>query len=328
MPISRSLRIEYEGAWYHVMNRGRRSDRIFEVRNDYLMFLDLLKEAAELWGVMISAYCLMSNHYHLLIHTPKGNLLRRMRHINGVYTQRFNRAHGCDGPLFRGRFKSILVNGDNYLLQLVRYIHRNPLKAGIVDHLEAYPWSSHNGYLSSAREWDWLHKDFILSILSTQERDRIGAYRQFIRNEDSDEITQVFERKKWPAFLGDEKFTSWLKGKYFEQKRDPQIPDSMILAPELETIKKVVSSYYQIDESELLKSRRGKFNEPRSMAIYLVRKLRQDSLTNISSEFCLSGYSSVSSVLETMGKLFQKNQDLHKRYEIIKNSMMIGQTET
>jgi len=124
------------------------------------------------------------------------------------------------------------------------------------------------------------------------------------------------------------KFTSWLKGKYFEQKRDPQIPDSMILAPELETIKKVVSSYYQIDESELLKSRRGKFNEPRSMAIYLVRKLRQDSLTNISSEFCLSGYSSVSSVLETMGKLFQKNQDLHKRYEIIKNSMMIGQTET
>ncbi len=326
--MSRPLRIEYEGAWYHVMNRGRRSDRIFEVRNDYLMFLDLLKEAAELWGVRISAYCLMSNHYHLLIHTPKGNLSRCMRHINGVYTQRFNRAHGCDGPLFRGRFKSILVNGDNYLLQLVRYIHRNPLKAGIVDHLEAYPWSSHNGYLSSAREWDWLHKDFILSILSTQERDRIGAYRQFIRNEDSDEITQVFERKKWPAFLGDEKFTSWLKGKYFEQKRDPQIPDSMILAPELETIKKVVSSYYQIDESELLKSRRGKFNEPRSMAIYLVRKLRQDSLTNISSEFCLSGYSSVSSVLETMGKLFQKNQDLHKRYEIIKNSMMIGQTET
>jgi REP element-mobilizing transposase RayT len=175
------------------------------------MFLDLLKEAAELWDVRISAYCLMSNHYHLLIHTPKENLSRYMRHINGVYTQRFNRVHGYDGPLFRGRFKSILVDGDSYLLQLVRYIHRNPLKAGIVDHPEAYPWSSHNGYLSSARGWDWLHKDFILSILSTQER---------------------------------------------------------------------------------------------------------------------GGYSSVSNVLETMGKLFQKNQDLHKRYERIKNSVMIGQTET
>jgi REP element-mobilizing transposase RayT len=76
------------------MNRGRRSDRIFENRNDYLMFLDLLKEAAELWDVRISAYCLMSNHYHLLIHTPRGNLSRCMRHVNGVYTQRFNRTHG------------------------------------------------------------------------------------------------------------------------------------------------------------------------------------------------------------------------------------------
>ena len=120
----------------------------------------------------------------------------------------------------------------------------------------------------------------------------------------------------------------FLKGKCFEQKRDPQIPDSVILAPELETIKKAVSSYYQIDESELLKSRRGRFNEPRSMAIYLTRKLRKDSLSDIGAEFRLSGYSSVGSALETMGKLFQKNQGLQKRYETIKNFVMVGQTET
>ena len=125
--MSRPLRIEYEGAWYHVMNRGRRSDRIFDGQHDYQMFIELLKDAIELWDVRISAYCLMPNHYHLLIHTPKGNLSRSMRHINGVYTQRFNRTHGFDGQLFRGRYKSIIVDGDSYLLQLVRYIHRNPV---------------------------------------------------------------------------------------------------------------------------------------------------------------------------------------------------------
>jgi hypothetical protein len=87
------------------------------------MFIDLLKDATESWDVRIAAYCLMANHYHLLIHTPKGNLSRCMRHINGVYTQRFNRSHGLNGQLFRGRFKSILVDGEDHLLELVRYIH-------------------------------------------------------------------------------------------------------------------------------------------------------------------------------------------------------------
>lgn len=326
--MSRPLRIEYEGAWYHVMNRGRRSDRIFDDRNDYQMFIDLLKDATELWDVRIAAYCMMSKHYHLLIHTPKGNLSRCMRHINGVYTQRFNRSHNFDGQLFRGRFKSILVDGDNYLLELVRYIHRNPLRAGVEDHLEKYPWSSHKGYLSSSRKWDWLHKDFILSLLSTVKGGRLKAYKQFIKMEDSEEITQVFEGKKWPTFLGDEKFVRWLKATFFEQKHDPQIPESKILAPDLETIKKAVCSYYRVDGSELLKNRRGKFNEPKSVAIYLVRMLRNDGLLDISFEFGLKGYSSASSVLEGLRKKIRKNRQLRKRLEEMKNSINIGQTET
>ena len=326
--MSRPLRIEYAGAWYHVMNRGRRSDRIFEGRNDYLMFIDLLKEATELWDIRISAYCLMSNHYHLLIHTPKGNLSRCMRHINGVYTQRFNRIHGFDGQLFRGRFKSIVVDGDSYLLQLVRYIHRNPLRAGVAEHLEDYPWTSHKGYVSSAKRWDWLHKDFILSLLSPVQASSLKAYKQFMKMEDLEEITNVFEQKKWPTFLGDEKFVRWLKGTFFEQKRDPQIPESVALAPDLETIQKEVCSHYHVDESELLKSRRGRFNEPRSMAIYLARMLRKDGLRDISTAFGLSGYSSASSVLESMGKQLLKNRELQNRCEIIKNALMIGQTET
>ena len=326
--MSRALRIEYEGAWYHVMNRGRRGESVFEDPNDYSMFIEVLKDAVELWDVRISAYCLMPNHYHLLIHTPRGNLSRSMRHVNGVYTQRFNRAHGLEGALFRGRFKSILVDGESYLLQLVRYIHRNPIRAGVANHLEQYPWSSHMGYLSSAKKWDWVYKGFILSVLSSKKEGLIRAYKRFMQTEDSEEITKIFERKRGPIFIGEDRFGRWLKGRYFEKKRDPQVPESVALAPDLDMIKESVCAYYQVEESELLRSRRGQFNEARSMAIYLSRMLRKDTLMEICSEFGLSGYSSASSVLAVMSAKIQKSRRLRKRYEAIRGGFIISQTET
>ncbi len=154
--MARPLRIQYPDAWYHVINRGRRGESVFEKKEDYLAFIDLLKDIGDMWNARVAAYCLMSSHYHLLIQTPGANLSRCMRHINGVYTQRFNRAHGCDGHLFRGRYKSILVDADSYLLELVRYIHRNPLDAGLVDRLDSYAWRSHKVYLSDGKKWNWL----------------------------------------------------------------------------------------------------------------------------------------------------------------------------
>ena len=134
--MSRPLRIQYPDAWYHVMNRGRRGEEIFTDDKDYAAFIDLLKEINDDYKVKVSAYCLMSNHYHLLVQTPDSNISRAMRHLNGVYTQRYNRIHHSDGPLFRGRYKAILVEADSYLLELLRYIHRNPLGAGVVDNLQ------------------------------------------------------------------------------------------------------------------------------------------------------------------------------------------------
>jgi len=122
--MPRPQRIEYENAFYHVMNRGRGKQIVFHSDEYYLSFLTLLAETRQRFGCVIHAYCLMANHYHLLIETPRANLSRIMRHINGVYTQRYNRLKKTDGPLFRGRYKSILVEQDAYLLQLTRYIHR------------------------------------------------------------------------------------------------------------------------------------------------------------------------------------------------------------
>ena len=156
--MSRPLRIEFSDAWYHVLNRGRRRESIFRETKDYEIFLQTVQEACEFWHLRVAAFCLLSNHYHLLVQTPNANLSRCLRHIDGVYTQRFNRRHGYDGPLFRGRYKALLIEADPYLLQLVRYIHRNPLEAGLAKTLNDYPWSSHQGYLSRSSKWKWLYK--------------------------------------------------------------------------------------------------------------------------------------------------------------------------
>ena len=126
--MPRPIRIDYQGAFHHVMNRGRSYQTIFHDKACFESFLRTLKEASEQFDAVIHGYCLMTNHYHLLIETPKANLSRIMRHINGVYTQRYNRMRNVDGPLFRGRYKAILVDKDAYLLQLSRYIHRNPIE--------------------------------------------------------------------------------------------------------------------------------------------------------------------------------------------------------
>ena len=190
------------------------------------MFTDLLRETSEIWNVRIAAYCLMPNHYHMLIQTPDANISRSMRHLNGVYTQRYNSRHRCDGQLFRGRYKSILIGTDSYLLQVVRYIHRNPLQAGLVQNLEAYKWSSHIGYLSIAKKWDWLYKNYILSLLSQNRKDWLRHYRKWVSVEEDDEVSQKISGVRWPVCLGPQTFIDRIKEKYGSGIINKEIPSS------------------------------------------------------------------------------------------------------
>ena len=127
----------------------------------------------------------MSNHYHLLVQTTEWDLSRCMGQINGVYTQRYNRRNRHDGQLFRGRYKSILIDNDNYLTVLVRYIHHNPLRAEMVSRLEDYTWSSHEGYLSKSSQWNWLRKEVIFELLTRVKLKRLREYKEFMNEEDS-----------------------------------------------------------------------------------------------------------------------------------------------
>ncbi|MFO7761601.1 MAG: transposase, partial [Desulfobia sp.] len=217
--MARPLRIEYPNAWYHVMNRGRRGEDIFSAKEDYEMFVVVLQEAAELFCCRIAAYCLMPNHYHLLVQTPQGNLSRIMRHVSSVYTQRFNRRQQTAGQLFRGRYKSILVEEDSYLLELLRYIHRNPVRAGLSKTVAEYQWSSHKGYVSPAGKWDWLYRELLLGMFADKPDNTVKAYRQFVQKEDSSEILDFCSSQRPASILGSEDFVEKIKAEFHELKR-------------------------------------------------------------------------------------------------------------
>jgi putative transposase len=326
--MSRPLRIEYPGAWYHVMNRGRRGEDIFTEKNDYRLFLEVVQESAELFNIKIAAYCLMPNHYHLLVHTPEGNLSRCMRQINGIYAQRFNRFHQYDGQLFRGRYKSILVEIDSYLLQLLRYIHKNPLRAGLCDDLNDYEWSSHRGYLSDAKRWDWLYKEFPLSLFTKDLKESRREYRKFVGEDEGGEINQIFQKKKLPSILGKEDFVYWVKTRFFESKMHIEVPDSKLLAPDKERIQELVCRTYGITKGELVKSKRGTFNEPRGVAIYLTRVIRNDGLMDICKDYNLKKYSSASTVVENIKKKLLKDRKFRNRVNQLSRELIKSQPET
>jgi len=314
--MTRPLRIEYPDAWYHVMNRARKRQEAFATVEDCNSFIDIIKDAAEIFNMKIAAYCLMANHYHLLVQTPDANLSRCMRHINGIYTQRYNARNGCDGTLFRGRYKSIVVDADSYLLELVRYIHRNPLRAGIVAKLDDYEWSSHKGYVSKAKKWEWLHKDYILGMFSKDKRSQIISYKRFISSEESAELIHYYSKKNIPSILGDKIFVKLLKDSFLKKKKEKEIPESTKLCPEVIDIKQAVCAYYQKEEADLLMSRRGVENEARDFAMYMLRVIRSERLTKIGEEFNLSNYSSVSTAIERI-KRKMDSKKFRKMYEEI-----------
>ncbi len=154
--MGRALRIDFPGATHHVVNRGVRKQAIYLDDEDRQFFLRLLGEACTRFGLRVYAFCLMDNHYHLLLHTPEGRLSDGLQYVDGRHAQRFNTRHGVDGPLFKGRFLSKVIDSERYLAAALTYIHRNPIEAGITNDLERYRWSSYPAFVGLAKRAEWL----------------------------------------------------------------------------------------------------------------------------------------------------------------------------
>lgn len=284
--MSRPLRVEYEGAWYHVMNRGAGKQPIFLEKKHYKCFLDLLHEIHMRYQVEIHAYCLMGNHYHLLLHTPLPNLSRTLRHLDGVYTQRYNKFQKTDGPLFRGRFKSIVVGEKDYLLRLSRYIHLNPQAGGLVRKAEDYHWSSYPVYLNKRLAPDWLYTDKTLSFFGTNHPRY--KYQAFVEEGIDKDTHHFFQQIKRIPILGTSSFIKTISEKYLKDKETcTEIPEQKEVTktnlPTINDVIRAVANNYHVTEAELKVSKRGYENIPRNLAIYLAYQLTGNNSVQIPS---------------------------------------------
>ncbi len=188
----------------------------------------------------------------------------------------------------------------------------------MVDRLEDYAWSSHNGYLSKSSKWDWLNKEAFFILLTSVKSKRLKEYREFIGEEDSNDIVGIFSKKKMPSILGAEKFIDWAKEKYTGSSIQEEIPETKVLVPSKKKIKDSVCEVYRVDIRSLHGIHRGVTNEARNVAIYLTRLLRRDSLKEIGKEFKVSNYSSVSSIIEKMKVGLVSNKKLKKQVDKVR----------
>ena len=194
--MARPLRLEFPGAIYHITSRGNAREEIFFDEVDRKIFLSILADTVKRYNLIFHAYCLMGNHYHLMVETPDANLSLGMRQLNGVYTQSFNRRHQRVGHIFQGRYKSILVEKGPHLLELCRYIVLNPVKAGMVKRPEQWNWSSYKTTAGMSMAAEFLSTDWILKQFSPKKTEAKKRYVEFV-NKGLDQRLHLGERAEF-----------------------------------------------------------------------------------------------------------------------------------
>ncbi|MFH1379637.1 MAG: transposase [bacterium] len=332
--MARKLRILFDGAYYHVINRGQAKQKIFLSKNDFGIFLNIIKNACKTCKVNIVAFCLMKNHYHLLVHTPHANLSDFMRQVNGVYTQVFNQRYKRDGALFKGRYKAVVVQEGSFLLRLVRYIHNNPVKAGIIKKCSDYLYSSNAAYMKG-KETEWLKFISILRTLWKEESDFRKAYRNFMSKDDQEFSGYLGDKSRKASaaiIVGDAKYIDDIKTNYlhrtFKERDIDEIPEGKSIKHEMmtDTIKKEVALAFSIEEKELFSSQRGKENLARMMAIGLCRWCGGMSYKYIAKQFGDIHYKSAAKYYERITMRCKNDKAAAKLFDDL--SKRCSQVET
>ena len=225
--MDRPWRVEFRGALYHILSRGNQGQDIFTCDADRHLFLDTIGEMANRYDIDIYAYVLMNNHYHLLLKTRHANLSKAMQWFGTAYTRRFNVRNNRSGHLFQGRIKSFIVQNDAYLAQLSCYIHRNPLRAGIINRLADYRWSSYPVYAYRKKAPKWLETDLILSQYGTKDPHQF--YRRKVQKYAGEERS-LFEDLRYGLFLGTKGFADEIKERFIQTSPQPELPQQVKLA--------------------------------------------------------------------------------------------------
>ena len=297
------------------MNRGTARCSTFSDDIHQELFLAVLEESALRFGIEIHSYCLMINHYHLLMKTPFANLSRAMRHIDGVYTLRYNRYMQRDGSLFRGRYKSILIDAENYLVAVSRYIHRNPVEAGICNTPANYKWSSYPAYIGKALKPEWL---VVNEVLSYTHQDILG-FRELTENPLCPSLREYdLKRESCPPIWGTKDFCEGTLKKVSHLFEHPEIPQARV-QPRRPTLNLVIKSTANAFGKTEIKGN-SKINYPRSAAIFLACRKYGHSLNGVANTFGIS-YSCVSLTARRFQEFMQKNGEVRKIVNEIANEI-------
>ncbi len=308
--MARPLRIEYEGALYHIATRGNERRNIYFSRGDYEKFFEYVKEAIERHGIILYAYVLMSNHYHLLIETSEANLSKVMHHINSSYTMYINKKRKRSGHLFQGRYKAIVVDRDNYLMELSRYIHLNPVRAKIVESPEEYTYSSYKYYVTKGKN-DLLYVDFILDMMSRDRSEAKKKYRIFVESAIGKELENPMGEVYGGMILGSKRFIKKILKqckKEYMSREEVSHRRALWASYGMEEALQAIAEELQIRKEDISKDR-----EARKIAIFIIKK--HTGITNrmIGEYFGGLSYSAISKVVERFEGQMKRQRKLHKK---------------
>lgn len=307
--MARPLRIEYPGCFYHVTARGNERQDIYKSVRDREKFLSYLESATQRYSAVIHAYCLMTNHYHLLVETPQGNLSKIMQQINGSYTAYFNVKRKRSGHLFQGRYKAIIVEADSYACELSRYIHLNPVRVGMAKAPEEYRWSSYQDYIDARQQAGWLTTSFILDYFPLQQRR--SAYRQFVEEKVGKEYPSPLLAAVASTVLGGEEFIAEIiDRKILAKAWDREVPATRTLKSTVspEEVLGKVTDYMQGQK------------EARKVAIFICHRHTGLKLSEIARCFQLS-LSGVTQVSKRFGQDLQQDPMLAEKVESIRSNL-------
>lgn len=326
--MARQLRIEYAGAIYHVLSRGNGGQDIFRSNDDRYLFLDLLGKLAVRFNIEVHGYVLMGDHYHLLLKTNDANVSKAMQWFGTSYTRRFNLINSTFGHLFQGRFKSIMVENDAYLLRLSCYIHRNPVRAKIVERLADYPWSSYCFYAYQAyhkKAPDWLTTNTILNQLSGKNLHK--AYRDKVQQY-SKEQKSAWEDVKHGFIYGSQDFVADLRSRFTgdNDKKDEELPQRSRLLRSVDPhqLLRNASDALGFDMESARNAKRiapGE-KEKRDMIIHLLWKTGRLSNRQIGSMLGMN-YSTVSKVVSVFSGRVRTDMELKGKWDLLNSQFKV-----
>ena len=249
--MSRPVRIEFPGAVYHVTSRGSDGQIVFGDADDRGVFLNVLGNVVVRFGWLIHSYVLMDDHYHLVVEVPEANLSKGMRQLNGVYTQHVNRRHDQGGPIFHGRFKSILLEKKNYLLPVCRHVVTNPVRLKGAPNFSSYKWSSYRALAGQVKTPTFLHKADVLSHFGKREKDAQRKYREYVKKGVGE--NSPLEKRKKQVLLGSNRFLSEMQPILLGERLLKRGPKGVKRRRSLNALFKKVDNKTRGERNELMK---------------------------------------------------------------------------